>query len=281
MSVKAWGYLAALMTLALASQVQGAILFSNGFEADTAGWENPTRTASGTGGIPSSSGSFHATAAGDPFGGAGLTRWGGYNYLAGNAVPTVFQEYRTSVDIYLNVAGGWNNNTRFDFDSAINNAAGTFLRDFIFNAGFYKATDLTGPGAGTDRFVISASTNSQPGSAFAQNPDKAPISISTSGWYTFEHHFYDNAGLLSVDMSIFDASHTLVNTWTQSTTDAIVGVGGNRYGWFDFNEFSTLAFDNSQLETLAAVPEPASMAIWGLGAIGCAIAGYRRRKLAA
>lgn len=31
----------------------------------------------------------------------------------------------------------------------------------------------------------------------------------------------------------------------------------------------------------SAVPEPASMAIWGLGALGCAFVGYRRRKLAA
>lgn len=30
----------------------------------------------------------------------------------------------------------------------------------------------------------------------------------------------------------------------------------------------------------SAVPEPASMAIWGLGALGCAIAGYRRRQAA-
>src|SRR5262249_27847609 len=29
---------------------------------------------------------------------------------------------------------------------------------------------------------------------------------------------------------------------------------------------------------LAAVPEPASLAIWGIGAIGCAVAGYRRRR---
>jgi hypothetical protein len=27
-----------------------------------------------------------------------------------------------------------------------------------------------------------------------------------------------------------------------------------------------------------AVPEPASLTIWGLGAMGCAVAGYRRRK---
>jgi hypothetical protein len=35
----------------------------------------------------------------------------------------------------------------------------------------------------------------------------------------------------------------------------------------------------SQIEP-PVVPEPASMAIWSLGALGCAIAGYRRRKLA-
>lgn len=38
----------------------------------------------------------------------------------------------------------------------------------------------------------------------------------------------------------------------------------------------------AQIEVLVGtVPEPASMAIWGLGALGCAVAGYRRRKLAA
>ena len=31
--------------------------------------------------------------------------------------------------------------------------------------------------------------------------------------------------------------------------------------------------------SISAVPEPASLAIWSLGALGCAIAGYRRRKL--
>jgi len=222
--------------------------YFNGFETDIAGWETPTRVASGTDGIISHTGGFHATtaaASGD------FTRWGGYNYGAGNAVPTVFQEYRTSVDIYLNVEGGWANNTRFDFSSAINNSAGTHLSDFIFNGGFYN--DATGPGAGTDRFVISASYNSQPGSAYAKNPGFDPIVISATGWYTFEHHFYDNAGVLNVDMSIYDANGALVKTWTRVSA-AIAGVGGNRYGWFDFNEFSTLAFDNSKLE-IATSPE--------------------------
>ena len=242
-----------ILALLGASQLSAlaATLYSNGFETDTSGWTGPSRVASGTGGIISASGNFHATAAAPatPF-----TTWGGYNFGAGNAVPTAFQDYTTSLDIYLNVEGGWADNTRFDFGSAINNAGGTHMRDFIFNAGFYD--DATGPGAGTDRFVISASNNSQPGSAFAKNPDKNPISITDTGWYTFEHHFYDNAGTLAVDMSILDSSSNLINTWTLNTADLITSTGGNRYGWFDYNQLSTLAFDNAELRTNpASVPD--------------------------
>jgi hypothetical protein len=253
------------------------VLYSNGFESNISDWDafggalNATRVASGTNGVASATGSFHA----ENSAGGSASRWGGYNYGAGNAVATVFQDYRTSIDIYLDVGGGWANNTRFDFDSAINNSSGTFLRDFIFNAGFYN--DGTGPGAGTDRFVISASNNSQPSSAFAKNPAKDPIAISTTGWYTFEHHFYDDGGVLAVAMSIFDASDVLVNEWTINTTDLISGVGGNRYGWFDYNQFSTLAFDNAELRTADAnVPEPGTIALVALALAGL---GYTRRKV--
>jgi hypothetical protein len=257
------------ITLSLLATSHGA-LYSNGFESDIAGWETPTRVSSGTNGITSSSGSFHATTAA----GAGdFTSWGGYNFGAGNAVPTAFQEYITSVDIFLNVGGGFANNTRFDFSSAINNSSGTHLRDFIFNGGFYNSSDLTGPGAGTDRFVISASTGSQPGNAFAQNPANGPIAIDVTGWYTFENHFYDNAGSLAVDLSIYDSSDSLVNTWTVNTADSIGSVGGNRYGWFDYNELPVLAFDNASMEI---VPEPSTWASLAFGVAGLLI--FRRRR---
>jgi hypothetical protein len=242
------------------SSAAATTLYSNGFETDTTDWTSATRVASGTGGISSAGGSFHAQS---PTGTGNLTRWGGYNYGAGNAVPTTFQEYTTTVDIYLDLGGGFGNDTRFDFSSAINNSAGTFQRDFIFNGGFYNSADITGPGAGIDRFVISASNNSQPGSAFAKNPARSPIAISTSGWYTFEHHFYDDGGVLSADMTIRDAADTLVGSWTLNTADAIGTTGGNRYGWFDYNQFSTLAIDNA---SLTVVPEPTGIALLGLGA---------------
>lgn len=263
-----------------ASSAQAA-LYSNGFETNTTDWQGSvTRVASGTNGIPSASGSFHAVVG---TGNGSYTQWGGYNFGAGS-VPTAFQEYTTSVDIYLNVAGGFSNDTRFDFSSAISNSAGGFQRDFIFNAGFYN--DNTGPGAGTNRFVISAGNNSQPGSAYAKDPGHNPIAISTTGWYRFQDHFYDNGGVLAVDMSIFNSSNVLVGSWTLSNpADLIGGIGGNRYGWFDYNQFPTLAIDNASLTLAqeiepAAVPEPASLAIWGLGMLGLATGAIRRRKRA-
>lgn len=177
--------------LAVSGTAASSVLYSNGFETDTAGWlANTSRVGSGTGGVVSADGSFHAEVTAGAF-----TRWGGYNFGAGDAVATAFQEYWTTLDIYLDVDAGLGNDRRFDFTSAINNAAGSHLRDFAFNVGFYD--DDGGPGANTDRFVISASNNTGRSNSFPKNPGRDPIAIDTTGWYTFQHHFYDNAGARS------------------------------------------------------------------------------------
>lgn len=248
----------------------GAVYF-NGFETDTSGWfASATRVASGNAGVTSATGGYHATIDHGTY-----TGWGGYNYGAGGGVPTVFQEYTTSLDIYLNVAGGWSNDKRFDYTSAINNNLGNHLRDFVFNAGFYN--DGTGPGANTDRFVISAGNNAGRASSYPKNT--GAIAISTTGWYTFQHHFYNNAGTLKVDMSIFDSSNSLVHSWTLGT-DAIAGVGGNRYGWFANNEFGAgaVAIDNSELSTAAAVPELSAACSWAVLGLVMGGLGFRSRR---
>jgi FG-GAP-like repeat/FG-GAP repeat len=212
--------------------------FFQGFEVDNSGWNvfggalDATRVASGTHGVMSKTGGFHAEAA------TSATRWGGYSALfpAGG--------YTTQVDIYLNVAGGAANDTRFDFSSAINDSSGNFRRDFVFNAGFYNDTDVTGSG---NRFVITASNNAGRAGSFPKNPGRSPVTITKTGWYSFRHRFYDRGGVLAVELSITDANGGCVKEWTLSDpTDTIITTGGNRYGWFASNEFAVLAFDNSE-----------------------------------
>jgi hypothetical protein len=85
--------------------------------------------------------------------------------------------------------------------------------------------------------------------------------------------------VLAVDMSIFDSSSALVGQWTLSNpADLISLIGGNRYGWFDYNQFSNLAIDNSELSTLDVVPEPASLTIFGIGAAIMAFGAARGRR---
>lgn len=218
--------------------------FSNGFETDTSGWFGSiTRVASGTNGVISASGSFHAEAADDSV----FTQWGGYTdtFPAGG--------YSTSLDIYLNVGGGYANDTRFDWDSSVSDASGNFRRDFVFNCGYYNDTDATGSGS---RFVCTASNSAGRGNSFPKNPGRSPYAITATGWYKFVHRFYDSGGVLAVDLSIVDSGSNVLNTWTLSdATDVIDStVGGNRYGWFPTNEFPFLAIDNSQLSVLVGPP---------------------------
>jgi uncharacterized repeat protein (TIGR01451 family) len=228
---------------AMASAAPAPAPYFNGFEnaadVDTATYPNDamfgvTRVASGTGGITSSSGSWHAAAAA---GSGAFTRYGGYSsvFPAGG--------YTTSADIYLDTsASPLGADRRFDWDSAISNSSGSFRRDFVFNV----ATD------GLGGFVVAGSNNAGRSGA---NPliDPTRYTISTSGWYTFQHRFYDNGGVLAVEMTVRAAgSATPLASWTRSDpADAIGTTGGNRYGWLVNNELP-LALDNITRSGVAA-----------------------------
>jgi hypothetical protein len=221
-----------------------AIHYFQGFETDIFDWTDVTRVPSGTNSITSAAGAFHAeaTSAANPNTTNDFTRLGGYEstFPAGG--------YTTSMDVYLDVGASNANDTRFDWSSAINQADGTFRRDFVFNAGFYNDTDGTGSGP---RFVISASNNATRSGAFPKNPGRDPFAITTTGWYTFQHHFR-NAGLgvLAVDLSITTLDGAVLHTWAplSDPTDLIgTTVGGHRYGWLVIQEFPVLAIDNVSL----------------------------------
>jgi hypothetical protein len=190
---------------------------------------NVTRETSGTDGILSSAGGHYAQtvpALGD---GSQFTRYGGYSsfFPPGG--------YTTSIDIYLDMADSdVGEDTRFDWSSAINGTDGNHQRDFIFSVGTN----------GLGGFVMSASNNT-PG--WPANPGRDPLTVTTTGWYTFQHTFRDDgAGVLAVDMSVLDASGNVLKMWTLSDSADIISteVGGNRYGSFFNNGFSSLAIDD-------------------------------------
>ncbi len=241
------GFAIVAATLAVAAGSVFAVpSYFNGFEIDTADWNDfaggvITRVASGTHGIASANGDYHAEVDGPVF-----TRWGGYE----NIFPT--HGYISKVDIYLDMALADGSDKRFDFSSAINQPNGNHRRDFIFHVG-------TVPGAGvTNQWAVSASNNA-PG--WPLNPARNPIVISESGWYTFEHTFQDNgSGVLEVVLKVKDSAGNIEGSWILSDASDIIGVtvGGNRYGWFTSQrfDFDWLAIDNSQKYNIVPLVGP-------------------------
>jgi hypothetical protein len=251
-----------------AAAMADTVLYSDGFEGNSTTWVGTTPVASGTNGVVSSAGSYHGQT-----GTYSYTTFGGYNFGAGN-VPSTFQEYRTSVDIYLDL-GTASNGQRFDYTAAISEANdvandGYHLRDFVFNGGFYdNGVD--------DRFLVRATNNAGAGQLNELSP--GTVEITTTGWYTFQHHFYDNAGVLAVDMQILDSANGLVGSWTLSSpADLIALVGGSRYGWLSRDGatyFDNLLVDNSMLTTIPLPP-----AAWaGFSTLaGVGLVGFVRRR---
>jgi hypothetical protein len=158
----------------------------------------------------------------------------------------------TKLDVYLDTSwAAFHPDVRFDWLSSINDSHGDFLRDFAFNAGT-TPSDYSG----TPGFVVNAATNSGRDSSYpsntcpspsdAPNACRAPVYITQSGWYTFEHIFTNAAGTLSVEMKILDSSGTTMADWT-IYADPMTNVGGPRYGYFTNEEFDGLPVDNASL----------------------------------
>jgi hypothetical protein len=242
-----------LITLALSFAIANSVSanFFQGFETDNNFWNlapgqfTAVRVPSGTHGITSHTGSFHAEAPG-PFqlcttGGSAYTNYGGYSYQ----VPA--GGWTTDIWVYLDIGATTVNDTRFDWiASSVSMPDCTFRRDFGFNFGWYNDSDDTGTGP---RFVVSGNTNTGRCNSYPKNPGMGPFTITATGWYKLEGQFENNGGVLRVTLRVFDSGNNLLNTWVRSDPTDIIDttVGGNRYGWFASNEFPFLAFDDSSL----------------------------------
>jgi PEP-CTERM motif len=245
--------------------------WSNGFEDDTSGWFTGTnnsygtitQAASGTGGIPAATGNYFALLTGAPGSeviNGHATNTGAYTWWGGNASVFPASGFTTSLDIYLNTAGGYPSDTRFIFSSSINDQTGSYLNEYFFIGGYY----------GGNQFVIAANDSASP----RTNPIN--LTLTASGWYTFQYQFFDLAGNLAVDMNVLDAKGNRLQTWNirDKNYDIASQVGGNGYGWFVTEDFPTLAIDNSELST----PEPATLGFLGLGVAGICVKAIRRAR---
>lgn len=214
-------------------------VYNQGFESNTEGWLDTSsswygtvsRVASGTNGITSSAGNWHAVMEGD----------------ADSAPFSRFDQYRSvwpgswvaEVDIYLDPA--WANGTGFDYSVAATGSDGGHQRDYIFHV--TKDTS-------TSKLLVAASNNTN----FAPRQDLDTLAnhyeVTEAGWYTFQHVFYDQGGSLAVDLKLLDSEgFELFSETRHNTADTIPAeVGGNRYAWFTFiNVPGGIAVDEHEL----------------------------------
>lgn len=248
------------------SAVISTVVYEEGFEVDVGNWvpfgTNPeiTRVASGTGGIPSAAGDWHAEVG------------GAYTFFSGTNTPGSKYGFITTIDIYLDVNGGWDNDTRVDYSVAASRVTGDHLRDFIYAIGFYDDLAVSGVGTGAG-FAVSASNNA-PGNPVDSN--RAPVALTETGWYTFQHLFQEGAdGALEVTMSVHNDQGSELGSWVLSNTndDFDTVFGGSRYGWFLNNGFGVLAIDNVMM---TVAPEPGKTVLLAVAMLGL-LAGRRRR----
>lgn len=258
-----------LVALACSSTLHASEMHFEGFENPgwTAGmsgnWQNfggatITRVPSGTAGIPSSGGSAgHAvlTPGTGPY-----TTFGGYSSVFGNG-------HTASLDVYLDTS--WSEGSGFDYSVAASKQDGGHLRDFIFHVGVTDEGLLVNASNNTDNAFNDFKLENENGGNYFE--------VTSDGWYTLQQEFFDDNAALAVEFSLIDAFDNVLWSVIRSNVgdDIATIVGGNRYGWFTYNNIDGLAIDNASLQP-AAVPEPASLAVWSvLGLTGLA---YRKRR---
>ena len=198
--------------------------FYQGFHTDASGWLDSddgwygqiTRVDSGTNGIASSMGDHHAQIEGDGAS-APYTRFEGFSAVWPGS-------WMAEVDVYLDP--NWATSQGFDYSVSATGSDGLHQRDFVFHVN---------KDASTGKLLVAGSNNTN----FVPRENLETINhfeVTTAGWYTLQHYFYDNGGVLAVDLNLLDESGTVLFTETRTSAADVIAteIGGNRYGWFTF-----------------------------------------------
>jgi len=198
--------------------------FYQGFETNYEGWEgygNPITLNEGYAILPENLSYY--------------TEFGGYRYVWEGT-------WSTELDVYLDP--NWSTSQGFEYSVAINKSETyqSHLRSYIFHVN---------KDASTGKLLLGVDNNyyynvSEDLEFYANHYE-----VTATGWYTFQHIFYDNgSGVLAVDMNLLDSNGQIVFTETRSVpSDVILNeIGGNRFGWFTFiNVDGGIKIDESEL----------------------------------
>ena len=167
--------------------------FEQSFETDTArvfdensGWFGTITQAAG--GASPQDGTMHAvvTQDGDPGDETALfTRFDGYRAVWPG-------DWVAEVKVYLDT--GWSNGEGFDYSVATSDTSGAHRRDFVFHVTKDSSTGQLLVG-GSNNTNFDPIENLESGNHYV---------VASSGWFTLQHVFHDNGGVLSVDLNLVD-----------------------------------------------------------------------------
>ncbi|MGH3459525.1 hypothetical protein [Aeromicrobium sp.] len=190
------------------------------FTTGTTDWQGPVAHDATDGTATASQGAF--------------TKFGEYR-------PEFPGNYVAELDVYLDPT--WTAGQGFEYTVASSNSSGGHLRDFVFHIastanGLHVNGDNNTYGAGGNAFIAAQGNQ-----------------ITDKGWYTMQHTFRDDNGVLAVDLTLLDSDDQVVFKTTRSNAaDDMSLVGGNRYGWFATNNVAGgTEMDNHELYLAADV----------------------------
>lgn len=140
--------------------------------------------------------------------------------------------------------------------------------------------DLDGfpnPGAIAQSFATTPGVQYSLSFAYANNPFRIGGPASAT---VFVQNSADNANLLVPVLLSHGTATSTDYHWTLSGPLLFTATGSSTTLRFVSTDVTGDAGIFLDAISVSAVPEPASLAIWGLGALGSVIASYRRRKAA-